>query len=283
VIPAGYRVLAGPGTTLDLRNNAAIISYSPLNFEGDAEALVEIVSSDGSGQGLLVIRAGRPSRLSHVLVHNLTNPAVEGWVLTGAITFYESAVEIDQTHFVGSRSEDALNIVRSEFKISNSTFALAYSDAIDIDFSSGSIVASRIITSGNDAIDLSGSTVTLADVQIDRAGDKGISIGEKSDLRGSRVEISNSEIAVAVKDSSQADFVAMSIKATRVGFAIFQKKSEFDVASTVVRELSMAEVGRPHLVQSGSSLTINGAAVSEQLSTVEDLLYGAKYGKASVR
>jgi hypothetical protein len=75
----------------------------------------------------------------------------------------------------------------------------------------------------------------------------------------------------------------MSIKATRVGFAIFQKKSEFDVASTVVRELSMAEVGRPHLVQSGSSLTINGAAVSEQLSTVEDLLYGAKYGKASVR
>ena len=76
------------------------------------------------------------------------------------------------------------------------------SDAIDVDFSKGVIEKSRFRRFGNDAIDVSGSEISLQDISISDAGDKGISAGENSNVKGDKIEIWHSNIAVASKDRS---------------------------------------------------------------------------------
>ena len=59
--------------------------------------------------------------------------------LTGAINFYESNVEFENVKFITSIAEDALNIINSEFLLNNVIFNHSNSDALDLDFSKGTI------------------------------------------------------------------------------------------------------------------------------------------------
>ena len=48
--------------------------------------------------------------------------------ITGAVTFYNSPVTIINSVFSGTNSEDSLNLFRSNFKLSNTTFKDVNSD-----------------------------------------------------------------------------------------------------------------------------------------------------------
>ena len=102
--------------------------------------------------------------------------------ITGSVTFYESKVFIKNCKFYNNFSEDALNIVRSTFSISNTSFSNNFQDALDIDFCKGKINKSFFFFSGNDAIDISGSKINLKQIEIHHTSDKGISVGESSNL-----------------------------------------------------------------------------------------------------
>lgn len=161
IIPKGYKVVCGKDTRLDLSNSAKILSYSPLIFIGSEDKPIILGSEDSSGQGIVVINAQQKTVFKHVVFDNLSSPFHRGWQLTGAVTFYESDVQIFRCHFSNNKSEDALNLVRSEFSINKSLFSKTFSDAIDVDFSIGQIANSSFIDLGNDAIDVSGSDVKL--------------------------------------------------------------------------------------------------------------------------
>jgi hypothetical protein len=162
IIPRGYRVVAREGTQLNLSNSATILSYSPLEFIGSEDRPIVIESTDSTGQGIVV-----------------TNPSQGGWELTGAVTFYESAVRISHSKFASTRAEDALNIVRSEFSIEETLFSETVSDALDADFTKGKIANSYFLKAGNDAIDASGSIIEVEHILIDGVGDKGLSAGKQ--------------------------------------------------------------------------------------------------------
>jgi parallel beta-helix repeat protein len=78
----------------------------------------------------------------------------------------------------------------------------ANGDAIDCDISTGLIRATRIIRPHNDGVDLMTASVDLTDLEVEGAGDKGISLGESSNptVRASRLTGCN--IGVALKDGS---------------------------------------------------------------------------------
>ncbi|MCK5613277.1 CotH kinase family protein, partial [Candidatus Pacearchaeota archaeon] len=152
-IEKGYTVVCTEGTSLNLRNSANILSYSPLRFLGAEDNPISIYSSDGTGQGVIVMNADRQSELRYVNFNNLSDPTQEGWGLTGAVTFYESPVNIFHCQFLNNRSEDSLNLIRSEFSMDYTLFDNSSSDAFDGDFCNGSIMSSSFVNSGNDAID----------------------------------------------------------------------------------------------------------------------------------
>ena len=171
VVPAGYRFRAGAGTRLDLVASSLILSRSPLDFHGLPGDPVVIESSDGSGQGLLVLDAGDRSRVEHVVFRGLRNPDRVAWKLTGAVTFYRSPVSIARSEFAANHSEDSLNVVRSPFEIDETLVHQTFSDAFDADFSDGEIRRSTFRDSGNDAIDVSGSFVTISSVRLNKERD----------------------------------------------------------------------------------------------------------------
>jgi hypothetical protein len=276
IIPEGYRVVGREGTQLNLTHSAKILSYSPLEFIGSEDLHFVIQSTDSTGQGIVVMNAGRTSVLEYVTFYNLSNPSQDGWKLTGAVTFHESPVGISHTQFVGHRSEDALNIVRSEFSIDQTLFRETSFDAIDVDFSKGKITSSNFLNIGNDAIDASGSVIELEDIVIDGTGDKGLSAGERSQLIAARVDIRNAQIAVASKDKSQVKVQGMSVSDSVTGLAAYQKKTEFGPASMEVRGLEMTRVTTPYLVEQESSVIANKVAIRAKKDNVYRILYGEK-------
>jgi len=274
VFPPGYTVVCGAGTKLSLVRSAKIVSYCPVEFRGDEGAPVVVTSEDHSGQGVTVLCARSRSALEHVVFQGLRSPAEKGWELTGAVTFYRSDVDIDRCRFVGSDAEDALNIVRSEFTVSDSLFESCRSDALDIDYGHGSVVRSSFVESGSDGIDLCGSAARMESIAIRGAGDKGISVGENSPAETRDVFVQHASVAVAVKDLSSFTLSKAEIADTKVGIALYQKKPEFGPATATVTGVEVSGSERPFLVENGSSLTIDGATFAPNHAAVLEFLYG---------
>jgi hypothetical protein len=281
IIPNGYRVIGAEGTQLNLSNSAKILSYSPLEFIGSEESPIVIQSTDGTGQGIVVMNAHKGSVLDFVTFNNLVNPAQSGWELTGAVTFYESPVHISHSKFIGARSEDALNIIRSEFSIDNTLFADAFSDAFDSDFSKGKIKNSHFLNAGNDAIDASGSVLEIENIHLDGIGDKGLSFGELSQISANDIDIKNAYIAIATKDKTETTIHDVNISNSSIGLTVYKKKSEFGPATMHVNSLQMKSVNTPYLLEEQSELIIDNKAIKAKEKNVFQTLYGPDNNKAA--
>lgn len=282
VIPEGYIVSSKPGCKINLTKSAKIISYSPFLFFGNRENPISIFSSDSTGQGLVVFKTNDKSEFSYVNFNGLSNISSFGWNLTGAITFYESQVDFNNCSFVNNlRGDDYLNIVRTNFNILNSTFENTNSDALDSDFCNGFIENVNFFQVGNDAIDVSGTKLSINKVNIVNPGDKGISGGEKSHLIAKNIKIVGGEIAVASKDNSIIDIDGISIDSTKLGYCSFQKKSEFGPGKIIIKNAISKNVETKYLIETGSSLIINGKEIKDKSNKVIEKLYGSEYGKSS--
>ncbi|MBU1996032.1 MAG: CotH kinase family protein, partial [Candidatus Omnitrophica bacterium] len=264
IIPKGYTVVSPNGVTINLVNGAKIISYSPLKFVGTEDAPIVIQSHDRTGQGIAVLNAEKQSILSYVHFNNLSAPKEEGWELTGSVTFYQSPVRISNCQFMLNHdSDDALNIVRSNFEIRDSHFAQTFADAIDLDFSDGAMYNLSFKNAGNDGIDASGSYVNIFDVIIDEAGDKGISVGEGSTILAMNVQVNRANIGFASKDTSSLLLNNGSISNSKIGFAVYQKKPEFGPAKIEAKSIKLENVDKPYLIQKGSQLLFDNTLIKE--------------------
>lgn len=281
VLPTGYTIRLPEGISLDLINGASLISFSPLLMTGTADKPIRIYSSDSTGQGLLVVKAEARSHLERVNFVNLSNPAKSNWGLTGAVTFYFSPVDLVDCFFGENRSEDALNIIKTDYQLIGTTFSHNMSDAFDADFCKGEITDCSFFACGNDGIDVSGSYLQMTDIRIDGAGDKGISLGENSTADGFRISIMNAEIAVASKDNSRLTLDSLYVSNCRIGFTAFQKKPEYGPGWIAVTDFVLSGVELPYLTEISSSIIADGILIKSDQAEVKDILYGVKYGKAS--
>lgn len=280
VIPQGYKFTLKPGTKLDIKEGGKVISHGPLIFEANKDNPIYISTSDGRGQGFLVLAEGKMSRLRNVTFDGLRNLVHGSWNVTGAVTFYESPVKLFRTTVKNNHCEDALNVVRADFEMRNSRIEGTQSDAFDGDFVTGKIIDSEFYNLGNDAIDVSGSNILIKNVIVKDAKDKGLSAGEDSQMRIINVEVHNSEIAVAGKDLSIVDVENFKVYNTKLGFTAFQKKPEFGPSDIKVKNLKLEGVEMDYLIESSSSLYVDGKKI-ETSENVKDRMYGVEFGRSS--
>jgi hypothetical protein len=277
IIPPGYHVVAEEGTRLILENGAKILSYSAFNFFGSEKNPIIVSSKGQSGQGIVIMKAKDKSIIRHTIFDGLSSPSQGGWELTGAVTFYESAVVLSDSQFINSRSEDALNIVRSEFTLEDLVFRNILADGFDSDFSTGTIKNISFLKCGNDGLDVSGSKVKVTSIIFDQIGDKALSAGEKSRVSISKIIVKNSRIAVASKDQSEVVIEKAKVENSQIAFAVFQKKPEFGPARISVKKLKMSNLKTPFIVEEGSHLLIDGISVSPRRKNVEKFLYSKNF------
>lgn len=272
VLPRGYEIKAGRGVQITLVDGATIYSRSPVRFLGSQDAPIVIDSLLAEGGGMLVHSAAGISILEHVQFHGMAAPNTFGFTVTGAVTFYESSVEIRNCLFSQNRSEDGLNIIRSQYLIEESVFSGTPSDALDSDFAKGRVVASHFMDIGADGLDFSGSEVTLEDLQLRDIGDKGLSVGEASTISASRLHIESATIGLAVKDNSNASFDNIVMKDVDIGVALFQKKPEYGPARSTVSGLQLDNVAADFIVESGSELVVDGSDIDVDDKAAKEML-----------
>ncbi|MBN2761863.1 MAG: CotH kinase family protein [Bacteroidales bacterium] len=274
IIPEGYECNIMAGVDMNFTNRSFFLSYSPVKLQGEAGQNIIIRSENGTSMGFIVLQAKDTSVLSHVVFDGLSSMNYNGWYLTGGVTFYESDVEMDHVSFMNNRSEDALNIIRSSFKIENCVFDNIFSDAFDSDFSEGTIEFSNFYDIKNDAIDFSGSHILIRNCTIKNTGDKAISSGERSRLVIENVDIVNANIGVASKDNSTLEIKNSSITDARYGFTAFNKKSEYKGIAVIKSEaVKMKNISVPAFIEHGSLWTGDGTTQKGTEKDVADLFY----------
>jgi hypothetical protein len=137
-------------------------------------------------------------------------------------------VDISHCKISDALSEDALNIIASDFTLRDSVFSDVSSDAFDGDFVNGSITNCTFERIGGDAIDLSGSNVTIKNVRVFGTADKAISAGEGSQVTLSDCKFEDIGYGIASKDLSEVRAQNITITKARIcALAAYQKKSLF--------------------------------------------------------
>ena len=273
LIPKGKIVVFDPGVKLDLVDSAAIVSESTVFFNGTEDEPIQIFSSDSSANGFVVLQAPEKSFVNHTVFSGLNTFDFKGWTLSGAVNFYESDVDFNYCTFEKNLCEDALNIIRSHFNVSNSNFFSIYADAFDSDFCSGVLKQSTFNKVGNDAIDFSTSQIRIEDCVISEIADKGISGGEDSQLEVINCQISASNIGVASKDLSLVTLGNVSIKDCNYGLVALKKKPEYGGATIEGKEIQLENCNTQHLIEKKSTLQLNGKTIIGSQKDVSKLFY----------
>ncbi|MEN0003359.1 MAG: CotH kinase family protein [Bacteroidota bacterium] len=256
IIPKNYQVSFVAGTQLDFVQGAFFFCKSPITAIGTGEQPIRFTSSDKSARGFTVFETHEKSHLQYVLFDQWNTLNYDQWVLTGGVTFYEADALLYQCRILNSQSEDAINFIRSEFELQACAIRNSAFDGLDSDFCKGRIEDCSFVEIGNDAVDFSGSIVNIKNASIQNCGDKGISVGEESDVHVLDSRIDGAELGVASKDLSLLFLRNIDLKNCEQGFTAFQKKPEFGGGKIIVESYTIDRVKRLHNIAPGSSLQL---------------------------
>lgn len=272
-IPVGYTVIFDAGTNINITNNAAFISNSTILINGTKENPVKIYSSDKSANGFTILQAEELSVCKYAVFENLNTLNYNSWTLTGAVTFYESDVELHNCTFNNNHCEDMLNTIRCNFLVKDCLIKNTFGDSHDSDFCTGTLDNCTFINNGNDAIDFSTSDVIIKNCKINRAGDKGISVGENTKAIINNVIIDNVNIGIASKDLSNAQVNNVKITNATYGFLLLQKKPEFGAAKITATNCELHDVWTESLIEKNSILVLNGKTFKGNKARLKALFY----------
>ena len=279
IIPRGFNLIINKGTTIKMDEEAYIMieqGFLKANATKKEPILIDAQNKDKKWKGIYVNSSNQENKnsfLNNIEILNYSYFDNSRIQLTGGINFINSNVKIHNSTFKDNYSEDAINLINSDFNLKNVYFYNSESDAIDVDFGNGSIVESSFYNIKGDAIDFSGSNALLEKIYIKGAADKGISAGEQTNLDVKEIKILDTRIGIASKDSSTVKVSDIEISNCGLfDFAVYQKKSYFAGASLKVNSKSNCENS---LVQEGNLLFINNVKKKEIKINVKKLYDGS--------
>ncbi|WP_075483198.1 CotH kinase family protein [Candidatus Pelagibacter communis] len=233
-IPKGFKVSIKPSQKIYLLDNAFLISESPFIANGgdkDNKTKIEIGGTEkNTGGGIYIKDTNHNNFFQNVVFKNLNGNRdfiPEGYVIYGAVNFFNSTVSINNFSFENINSEDAINFVSSNIAVTNGVFKNIKSDAIDVDHGNGIINKLKIQNVLNDGIDFSESRVKVSEVYFENIGDKSVSVGENSEIEINNINISDSYLGVVSKDGSTVNGKNIKNFNVTVPYASYIKKKEY--------------------------------------------------------
>ena len=287
VVPDKMLLTIPKGTILDFDSRAGLIATGPVQIAGtpNEPVILKGNSTSNQWQGIAILNSKKPSVWSNVKIENTTGIKIDRWVLTGGINFYQADVQMDHVVLAGNKCEDALNIVRSNFKLDSVTIKNALFDAFDSDFSKGAVQGGAFENighaGGGDGIDVSGSDVTVTGTRFKNIFDKALSVGEKSVLQADKVSIEKVAIGAASKDGSTLIIKNSKISQAHVAALLaYIKKPEYGPGTILVSNLETDSVTTQAVSQTGSKILIDDIEVKTEDMDVKKLYSASKqFGK----
>ena len=150
--------------------------------------------------------------------------------LTGCLSLINLTTKNLKITSNNSSCEDSVNLINVDGMIDDINIKNSFRDGLDIDFSRLKIANINISSSLNDCLDLSYGKYEFSNLVLSNCEDKGLSVGERSDLFLKKIEVNNANTGIAIKDSSVATIEYLNIKETSKCIDIYRKKQEFSGA-----------------------------------------------------
>ncbi|MEE2940151.1 MAG: CotH kinase family protein [Planctomycetota bacterium] len=205
VVEAGTTLRLGPGANLLFRGRVLArgtaerpISFVPLEGGQDPWGVVAIKGAGANGSRFSHCRFREGSGWKQPLAEYSAMFSIHGVrdVVVEDCTFQDSRVVDDMVHGV-----------YSSVVFRRCVFRRSLADALDMDISEVEVAGCLFDGSGNDAVDLMTTTATVSDTRFIESGDKGISVGEDSQLVVSNSLFDGCLRAIESKDKSIAIIV----------------------------------------------------------------------------
>jgi hypothetical protein len=281
LIPPGYTLKIEDSVVLRFEKGAIFVTSSSTQFRGSLDNPVVFEPIGDSWGGFAAIQAGGESQWEHVQVKGASAVRRGGWALTGGITFFKSDIHMSNVSITNALGEDALNIVNSKFKIENSTISDTASDALDGDFTQGTIDQCEFKNVGGDAIDFSGSKIKVTHSYFESIQDKSISAGEASHVTAMGLEVVKSGIGIASKDASLVEISDSKLREIRgAALTTFLKKNEYNEGGVInAKEMIMVNVGRTSQAQEGSKIFLDGRLMPTEKFSIDQMYAAEKLKK----
>ena len=236
-----------PGTTVRFKANASLILNNRLIAEGTPEHPIHFVAYDESKEpwGTFALKGLRASgsRLSFCTFANGSGIKNDLYEYSAMFSVHHvHNVSVNNCEFRDSkRVDDMVHAVYSTITFSNSEFIRAKSDAVDLDISHAKISHSRFINSGNDAIDLMTTDAIVTDSVFINNRDKGVSVGEESELLAINNIFTGNEIAVQAKDASRAYIYNADIEDNKRSLDAYKKNWRYGQGGNILVSKSRIE------------------------------------------
>ena len=224
IIKTNYKFIIGKTNSINIINNSILYVEGEINFFNDKENLTKIYSNDGSGS---IVFINNEYNFKNIIFKNLSKPILDSHILYGGVNFINSKINLENIYLTDSNNEDGINIINSNTELSNINFKNIKADALDVDFGKLNFFNINCTNIKNDCLDISGAYVEGKKFVTKNVFDKSISAGENSNVSISDIDISNSNIALAVKDGSKAFFKDLHLEKNIFDIALFNKKNEF--------------------------------------------------------
>ena len=236
--PLGDSVVISPGTKLIMDGGKSLLIRGDLIAKGTMEKPIVISNAGPENFGTVAVLGSwnKPSKvvLHHVDVKGGSEAILDAVYFSSQMSLHYANVDLEQSSFSNSSSDDGLNIKNSDVFIKKSRFFNNEGDQIDLDFCDGAVSESEFFVSSQsiasistDGLDLSGSNIKIIANSFDGFTDKGISIGELTNATIQGNTIKNSAIGIAVKDGSQVHFADNKFSGNQNDISEYVKKKFF--------------------------------------------------------
>ena len=177
--------------------------------------------------------------------------------LTGCINIYDSYFKNLSIESQNNDCEDSVNIVRSEGQIDYLNIKNAKFDALDFDFSKLKIKNIIVSGSNNDCLDVSYGLYEIDNLNVSMCGDKGLSVGENSNIVVKKLIAENVNIGLASKDNARATVNNFLANAVKDCVRAYNKKQEFSGGYVNIKMLKCTNYENIQVKDPQSKILIN--------------------------
>ena len=227
--PKNFFLILDKNVEIHLNKNTNLIIESNIISKEDSNSQINFIAK---GKNCIIFKNNK-IKLKRLQFKGFSNCKSNGSYLTGGVNFYKSNLNLDYLIAKNNQSgDDLINIIKSEIQIENLYLENSLYDGLDIDYSEGNIINLKCFNcgkgKGGDGVDLSHSNLFIENIVVTNSVDKGLSIGENTNVNIRNLNVKDSNVCLANKDGSYTKIKNAFFENCNIGLAAFNKKNYYD-------------------------------------------------------
>jgi hypothetical protein len=276
-----------PGTVINIDAGASLIFHNKVTAEGTPQSPILIRRKDsGQAWGTFALQGMKTngSVFSHINMSGGSGSEVNGIFYTSMLSLHNTSnITINESRFYDNEKyDDMLHIVYgNNITLSNISLKDAVFDAIDIDMAKNIFIKNiEVINAGNDAIDFMETEALVDQVNLYKSGDKGVSVGENSNVLIYNSLIHENEVGVASKDGSYTQVLYSNLDSNKTQISLYKKNLAYgDGGYAQISNSRILNGVEDFSVDSYSKIMVNDTDIvskanrQEKYSNKDDLIF----------